>query len=134
MIESQNGTYPVLPTVQSYIQPESDTRILPRHIFTSGTLPGKTVLRVGKSNITIDAKNRKIAVYDENKVQKVLIGFDGSNYGAKFYDSNGNLEINLSGASGKISSADGNTYFDLVNKRIIMNDGSTDRLLLGYHT
>lgn len=33
--------------------------------------------------------------------------------------------------TGKVQSADGNTYFDLDNKRIIMNDGSKDRLVIG---
>jgi hypothetical protein len=33
---------------------------------------------------------------------------------------------------GKISSADGNTYFDLeVEQRIVMHDGNTNRLILG---
>jgi hypothetical protein len=34
--------------------------------------------------------------------------------------------------TGRVSSSDGKTYFDLTNRRIIMNDGSNDRVLLGY--
>lgn len=35
-------------------------------------------------------------------------------------------------ASGKIESSDGKTYFDLDNNRIIVNDGTNDRVLIGY--
>jgi len=34
--------------------------------------------------------------------------------------------------TGKVSSSDGKTYFDLTNRRIVMNDGSNDRVLLGW--
>lgn len=33
---------------------------------------------------------------------------------------------------GKIQSTDGNTFFDLDNKFLIVNDGANDRILLGY--
>lgn len=33
--------------------------------------------------------------------------------------------------TGKIQSTDGQTYFDLDNKRIVMNDGSTNRVVIG---
>ncbi len=34
--------------------------------------------------------------------------------------------------TGKVQSSDGRTYFDLDNKRIIVNDGTNDRILIGY--
>jgi len=34
--------------------------------------------------------------------------------------------------TGRVSSSDGKTYFDLTNRRIVMNDGDNDRLVLGY--
>jgi hypothetical protein len=42
---------------------------------------------------------------------------------------------NLSGSKlnvGVISSTDGRVTFDLENRRIIINDGTNDRILLGY--
>lgn len=36
--------------------------------------------------------------------------------------------------TGKIQSTDTRTYFDLDAKRIIVNDGSTDRILIGYQS
>ena len=32
---------------------------------------------------------------------------------------------------GRIASADGKTYFDLTERRIIVNDGENDRVLIG---
>lgn len=40
---------------------------------------------------------------------------------------NGNLEI-----TGRIESSDGKTYFDLNKNYIIINDGTYDRILIGY--
>ena len=62
---------------------------------------------------------------------RVVIGFDGTDYGIKFYDASGNLTGNFVGSTGKLSSADGKTYFDLVNNVFICNDGSDDRILIG---
>jgi len=36
--------------------------------------------------------------------------------------------------TGKIQSSDGKTYFDLDNKYMIVNDGTNDRLLIGYQS
>lgn len=36
--------------------------------------------------------------------------------------------------TGKLQSTDGKTYFDLDNKQIIVNDGSNDRILIGYQS
>ncbi len=52
-----------------------NTRVLPRNIFSSGTLPGTTVLRIGDKNITVDAPNRRILVSDGTN-NRVLIGYD----------------------------------------------------------
>lgn len=35
--------------------------------------------------------------------------------------------------TGRVSSADGRTYFDLNERRIVMNDGANDRIILGFH-
>jgi len=46
-----------------------------------------------------------------------------------------NLIENLSGSKlnvGVISSTDGRVTFDLENRRIIINDGTTDRVLIGF--
>jgi len=36
--------------------------------------------------------------------------------------------------TGVLESTDGKTYFDLDNKRLIVNDGTNDRVLLGYQS
>jgi len=51
-----------------------DTRILPRNIFASGTLPGNTILRLGDANIIIDTPNRRIIINDGTN-DRVLIGY-----------------------------------------------------------
>jgi len=59
-----------------------DTRILPRNIFASGTLPGNTVIRVGENNITIDGLNRIITIGDNltiDGVEERIILSDGTN-------------------------------------------------------
>lgn len=56
------------PTVAS-----QDNRILPRDIFTSGTLPGTTVIRIGDDNVVIDGTNSRITVSDGTN-DRVLIG------------------------------------------------------------
>jgi len=50
-----------------------DTRILPRNIFASGTLPGNTVIRIGETNLIIDGENSRIMIND-GSVDRVLIG------------------------------------------------------------
>ena len=51
--------------------------------------------------------------------------------GMKFYDDSGNVIGNFSGSTGRISSADGKTYFDLVANQFVCNDGTNDRVLIG---
>ncbi|MEI7478573.1 MAG: hypothetical protein WCJ81_09185 [bacterium] len=106
--------------------------VLPRNIFTSGTMPGNTVMNIGDKNITVDGKNKKFAVYDLNGTEVVRIGLlaDGT-FGISLFDINGNLVININSSNGKISSADGKTVWDLVNNQFIVNDGANDRILIG---
>lgn len=51
------------------IQPDDFTmqdapRSTPRTMFSSGTLPGNTVINLGVSNIKIDGGNRRITIND----------------------------------------------------------------------
>lgn len=46
--------------------------------------------------------------------------------------SNGTTISGDSVTTGKIQSSDGKTYFDLTNNKIVMNDGTNDRVLIGY--
>lgn len=67
-----NVSYPSLET-PTKITTVQDNRVLPRNIFTSGNLPGTTVIRVGENNVVIDAANRQIKVNDGTN-DRVLIG------------------------------------------------------------
>lgn len=60
-----------LPTAQADTQ--QDNRVLPRDIFTGGTLPGNTVIRIGASNLIIDGANGRITMND-GSVDRVIIG------------------------------------------------------------
>jgi len=124
-----------LPSVESMPSPydvSQNNYVLPRNIFTSGTMPGNTVMNIGDKNITVDGKNKKFAVYDLNGTEVVRIGLlaDGT-FGISLFDINGNLVININSSNGKISSADGKTVWDLVNNQFIVNDGANDRILIG---
>lgn len=66
---------------------------------------------------------------DKNSLHKAATGTT-----FKLQDENGNTLLELSTTTQKVSSADGKTYFDLKNQKIVMNDGSNDRLLLGKQT
>lgn len=49
-----------------------------------------------------------------------------------FIDDSNITSLNASKiTTGVLASADGKTYFDLDNKRVIVNDGTNDRVLLG---
>jgi len=58
---------------------QADSRILPRNIFTSGTLPGNTVIRIGDANVVIDAANRQIRINDGTN-DRVLLGFQQNGF------------------------------------------------------
>lgn len=69
---SQNITFPELEPAVISTEPQ-DTRILPRNIFASGTLPGNTVIRIGETNLIIDGENSRIMIND-GSVDRILIG------------------------------------------------------------
>jgi hypothetical protein len=71
--------YPKLPEINNITTIPQETKILPRNIFASGTLPGNTVIRIGDSNITIDGANRRILISDGTN-DRVLIGFQESGF------------------------------------------------------
>jgi len=56
-----------------------DTRILPRNIFASGTLPGNTVIRIGETNLKIDGENRRIILNDGTN-DRILIGYQSGGF------------------------------------------------------
>ena len=64
----------MLPPVETNYNVSQSTRILPRDIYTSGTLPGNTVIRVGEDNIKIDGENRRLLVSDGTN-DRILIGY-----------------------------------------------------------
>jgi len=66
--------FPMLPPVETNYNVSQSTRILPRDIYTSGTLPGNTVIRVGEDNIKIDGENRRLLVSDGTN-DRILIGY-----------------------------------------------------------
>ncbi len=56
-----------------------DNRITPRDFLGSGTLPGTTVIRLGDTNIVIDAANRQIRIGD-GTVDRVLMGYQSGGF------------------------------------------------------
>ena len=71
--------FPTIQTPPSTATVSQDNRILPRDIFTSGSLPGNTVIRIGDSNVVIDAANRQIRISDGTN-DRVLIGFSSGGF------------------------------------------------------
>ena len=61
----------------------------------------------------------------------VQIGATGAKCIIDVIGSNGTTIDGDKIVTGKIQSSDGKTYFDLDGDKIIMNDGSNDRLLIG---
>jgi hypothetical protein len=71
---SDNQTMPVLnPQPSPYDVPQNNN-VLPRNLFTSGTIPGNTVLNIGDKNLQIDGKNTKESVYDTSGNEAVRMG------------------------------------------------------------
>jgi hypothetical protein len=113
-----------LPSVESVASPfdvPQNNNVLPRNIFTSGVLPGNTVIQVGQNGPLIDGKNKLIGtgdtgqriiinsggqliIYDTSGVARVLLD-QGT---LIFYDSLGNstavLQAELSGIFDILSS------------------------------
>jgi hypothetical protein len=131
--ENDRTTLPSVESMPSPYDVPQNNYVLPRNLFTSGTMPGNTVMNIGQNNLQIDGNNKKFSVYDTTGVEVVRIGLlaDGT-WGISLFDSSGNLVITLNSASGKISSADGKTVWDLVNNQFLVNDGTNDRILIGY--
>ena len=73
IMAKQDINFPELETPVAPTATTADSRVLPRDIFTSGTLPGTTVLRIGDENITIDATNNRIIISDGTD-DRVLLG------------------------------------------------------------
>lgn len=78
MAKSPDVSYPSL-DIPATVYPSQDTRVLPRQVFTSGTLPGNTVIRIGNANITIDGANKRILVSDGTN-DRVLIGYQENGF------------------------------------------------------
>lgn len=75
---ANNISFPELePVVQDTTA--QDTRILPRNIFASGTLPGNTVIRVGEANLTIDGENRRILLNDGTN-DRIILGYSSGGF------------------------------------------------------
>ena len=87
VLESQPSPYDVV----------QNNRTLPRDIFTSGTLTGNTVMRIGDQNVTINGKESNFQVED-GTIVRVIVGkyqfITGGGlvdtYGIKIVDNNGN--------------------------------------------
>lgn len=87
----------------------------------------------GINKIYIDHENAKVIINDGN-IDRVIVGYNGGVYGIQVYNESGNEMMNISGSDAKISSSDGKTYFDMNAKRIIVNDGTNDRVLIGFQS
>jgi hypothetical protein len=79
MAKSKDINFPELETPVAPTATTADSRVLPRDIFTSGTLPGNTVIRIGDSNVVIDAANRQIRISDGTN-DRVLIGYQDDGF------------------------------------------------------
>ena len=71
---------------------------------------------------------------EDATIKSSKMGGDIIAKGIKFYDDSGNIIGQFDGSTGKISSSDGKTYFDLINNVFICNDGTNDRILIGLDT
>jgi hypothetical protein len=97
--------------------------------ISTGTLSAGTSINVGGTDVVIDGSG-KITIND-GTYDRVVIGKQGAGYGIKIYSNAGVLMFQIDEDGQKISSADGKTYFDLENNRMIVNDGTNDRVLIG---
>jgi hypothetical protein len=73
----QDNDKTTLPAVESQASPydiPQNNYVLPRNLFTSGTIPGNTILNIGVNNLQIDGKNKKFSVYDGSSNEVVRIG------------------------------------------------------------
>ena len=88
------------------------------------------ISRTGMLNI--DLVNGRIT-FSDNARNRIVIGKqENGDYGIKIIDNDGNTLLEFNNNNSRVSSTDGKTYFDLNEKRLIVNDGITDRVLIGY--
>jgi len=105
-------------------------------IFSSGTsitsydllLDGlNKLIKAGSGGeVTIDGANKRIDVGTSGEIR-----LDGTN---KRIDVGTSGEIQLDGTNKRIQVGNTNVLIDGLNKRIIINDGTNDRVLIGYYS
>jgi hypothetical protein len=83
---SDDYSLPTTSEVKSPYDVPQNNNILPRNIFTGGTIPGNTVMIIGNKQIIIDGKNSQITVGVPAGQHFVL---DGQTNRITFYDQTG---------------------------------------------
>jgi hypothetical protein len=73
LTDSDNTELPSVESVASPYDVVQNNNVLPRNLFTGGTLPGNTVINIGVSSIQIDGKNKRIALFDANGFTSILL-------------------------------------------------------------
>jgi hypothetical protein len=74
LTDSDNTELPSVENVASPYDVPQNNNVLPRNLFTSGTLPGNTVINIGVNNVKIDGKNKCIIINDGTN-DRVIIGY-----------------------------------------------------------
>lgn len=73
----------------------------------------------------------------ENKILLAIVEVAGDTAAKCVITAFNSLGTTIDGdkiVTGKIQSTDGKTYFDLDGKKIVVNDGTNDRILIGYQS
>lgn len=95
-------------------------------IIQAGALISGAV-QVGDQNILIDGATKRIIAYDN--AGNITFLLDGDTGNATFAGTIGSGTIN-----GELEVGENNILIDGANKRIIINDGTNDRILIGYQS
>lgn len=100
--------------------------LAPSQVLASGAITSQD------NRMSLDLGGNNFVVND-GLVDRTQLGkFADGQYGFRVTDQSGNTLMNITGENNKIVSADGKMIIDLTNNRILINDGTNDRILIGY--
>ncbi|HOA84337.1 MAG TPA: hypothetical protein PKN66_10335, partial [Thermodesulfovibrio thiophilus] len=90
-------------------------------------------LRSTKGDYVIEIMTNPLKIkLNDGTYDRIVIGETASNvYGIEIRSPSGVTMFDIDNNDQRISTADGKTYWDLKNGRFIVNDGITDRVLIG---